>query len=1341
MARKEHMVNSGVKNISEAQEIQQILPLSPAQAGVWFASQLNPDGPGYNQHIVLRLKGVLRAEMLSSSIERIIERQAILRSTYVVADDEPAMRVGNNTKPSIRYASVSHIEDPAARAAEISRLLNGETKRAFDLQNGPVIRFVLLQIGREESLLEIVAHHIVCDWWSFKIFLSELSAMYTSYCLTGEPADLPELSIQYPEWIMKEREASSEMASQWEVERWVEKLKGVRPVSFGRDKVSEQPESLKAGWEEILLPVRTSTLAASFARRLKTTISNIMLAAFYVLLHKYSAQQDLAIGVAVGNRDDVECEDLIGLFLNIVVVRILIDSDMSVGEFIRAVSREAFDAYGHLSIPFERVVRSLPGSFQSRGQFHKLQVCNVSWAFHGGLDAYEETFDLPGLSIEVVHDLTEVSTIVDLECQVWQRSNQVRLRMAYSAEVFERSTVKRLLSHFQWVLEQLVEEPERKLSEVSLVSGWERKQLLSDWNRTEAEYREGCVHELFEAQAEQRPEAVAVVYEGERLSYGELNARANQLGRYLRELGVGPEGRVGLCVERGLVMVVGMLGVLKAGGAYVPLDPGYPVERLAFMLEDIQAPVVLTQRHLRQQMPKSESRVVCLDTEWEEIGRRDRGNLELVVSGKNLAYVIYTSGSTGRPKGVCVQHGGLANLALAQAEQFQIDLGKSVLQYSSPSFDASVSEWSTALVSGARIVVPAHKSRLVGQALANYLVDQQITTVTLPPSVLMQLTEATLPLLHTLVVAGEACPKDLVRRWSVGRNFFNAYGPTEVTVCASIFGPLEGTEEPLIGRPLGNVRVYVLDECGQLCPVGVSGELYVGGAGVSRGYLNRPGLTAERFVPDGYKGGGGRLYRTGDRVRWNERGELEYQGRLDEQVKVRGYRIEPGEIETVLQEYPGVLQSAVIAREDTAGDKRLVGYVVWSEGEPAGGVKELRSHVQRRLPEYMVPSAFVSLESLPLTGNGKLDRKALPSPERVRTELASSYVAPADAVEEILAGVWEQVLGVERVGVEDNFFELGGHSLLATQVVSRIRDLFQVELPLRVLFENPTVRAVAAEVELARTNGGAVAPPLVRAARNGDRLPLSYAQQRLWFISQLEPDSAAYNCPAAIRLSGELDVSALQRSLEEITRRHEVLRTSFALEDGVPVQEIASGVEVGLRRVDLSGLDEEERRREAAREAEEEARRPFDLSRGPLLRVVLLRLGEREHVLLVTMHHVVSDGWSVGVLIREFGMLYAAYRRGEESPLGELPIQYGDFAQWQREWLQGEVLEEQLGYWRRELEGLQVLELPTDHVRPSTPSRRGDRLQFVLARELTERLREVEPARGRDVVHDAVGSI
>jgi amino acid adenylation domain-containing protein len=782
---------------------------------------------------------------------------------------------------------------------------------------------------------------------------------------------------------------------------------------------------------------------------------------------------------------------------------------------------------------------------------------------------------------------------------------------------------------------------------------------------------------------------------------------------------------VGICLERGPELVVAILAVLKAGGAYVPLDPAYPAERLAFMLADSGAPLLLTRLPLAGGLPPHAAEVVCLDADRERIEAESAQAPAAGVLPENLAYVIYTSGSTGRPKGVLVQHGSLSNLLSATREAFGVGEGDVMPALASYAFDIWLFEALLPLTAGAAVRLVERERVLDVPALLEEIADA--TLVHAVPALMRQLVHAEretprLGRLRRAFVGGDRVPADLLaemREALPAAETHVLYGPTEGTILASTHPvPADGIVygHP-IGRPLGNVRLYVCDALGSPQPAGVPGELLIGGAGVARGYLGRAGLTAERFVPDPFGAEpGARLYRTGDRARWRMDGTLEFLGRTDFQVKIRGFRIEPGEIEAVLSAHAEVREARVLVWEDALGEQRLVAYVV-------GGADadELREHLRRSLPDYMVPAAFVALDALPLTPNGKLDRKALPAPD-----LASAggrYVAPRTPTEEVLAGIWAEVLRLERVGVEESFFELGGHSLLAIRVVSRVRDVFAVELPLRALFEGPTVAELAGRVEEMRRAGLPVLPPVVPAERTG-ALPLSFAQERLWFIDRMEPGSAVYNMPVARRLGGVLDVAALERSLGEIIRRHEALRTTFTEVDGSPVQVIAPFDGFALPVEDLSELGEADREAEVGRRAREEARRAFDLSAGPLFRAVLLRLGEEDHVLLLSMHHIVSDGWSMGVLFRELSALYQAYREGGESPLPELAVQYADYAVWQREQLAGDVLDRQLTHWKERLAGApELLDLPTDHPRPAVQTFRGAHERVQLPAEVLERLR------------------
>ncbi|HLL46911.1 MAG TPA: amino acid adenylation domain-containing protein, partial [Longimicrobiaceae bacterium] len=904
---------------------------------------------------------------------------------------------------------------------------------------------------------------------------------------------------------------------------------------------------------------------------------------------------------------------------------------------------------------------------------------------------------------------------------------QLAAGLVYREALFEANRVERLAGHLEALLEAMVADPGRRVSEVSLLRGSERAQVLEAWNAPAAGLPHACIHETFAAQAAHTPDAPALLFGEEVLSYAELDVRANRLAHFLRRRGVTPDVRVALCLERSPELVVALLGILKAGGAYACLDPELPAERLALLAADLATPLVLSSAQLRERLPEDVD-VLCLDTQRDLLSREPSTLPAVEVTPEHLCYVIYTSGSTGTPKGTEVPHRAVAGF-FRDAEYARFDAGETLLQHSPVSWDALTLELWPALLTGGRCVLYPGRS-LDPEGLAREVERHGVTTLWLTAALFNLVVDTRPEMLvgvRQVMTGGEAVSAGHLRRareLHPHLRLVNGYGPSECTVFVSchVVGEEVGVGEVPIGRPVGDRRVYVLDGWGEPVPVGIAGELYVGGAGVARGYLGRAELTAEKFVPDVFGGGpGARLYRTGDRTRWLATGELEYLGRMDAQVKIRGFRIEPGEVEAALLVQEGVREAVVAVREDVPGNRRLVGYVVAEAGAGLSGAR-LRERLSGRLPEYMVPSAVVVLERLPLNANGKVDRRALPAPEWGGEE---AYVAPRTPTEEVLAGIWAEVLGLERVGVEENFFALGGHSLLATQVVSRVRQAFGVEVPLKALFEAQTVAALAARIEAQRRAGTPGAPPIERVSRE-EPLPLSFAQQRLWFIHQLDPVSSAYNIPSALRLRGALDVWVLRRSLDELVRRHEAMRTALVDVGGEAMQVVHGPVPISFPVVDLARIPEEARRAEALRQVEEEGQRPFDLARGPLLRALLVREGDEEWALCFTMPHVVSDGWSMGVLVREISALYGAYSRGEASPLPELEVQYADFAAWQRGWLSGEVLERQLDYWREKLENApRLLELPTDHPRRSALGATETGSPFVLSAETTRGLREL----------------
>jgi len=1297
--------------------------LSFAQQRLWLIDQLEPGNAMYNSPVALRLTGCLNVTALERTLSEIVRRHELLRTTFSVIDDQPAQVIAPPSALTLPIVDVSELPK-AERELVAHRLAAEEAQRPFNLSVGPLLRASLVRLGAEEHIALFTLHHIVSDAWSTSIFVREVGALYEAF-LNGRPSPLSELPIQYADFAVWQHEWLQETLAK-EVAYWRKQLAGAPPtLELPADHPRPATQSHRGAVVTWTLPVSLTNSLKELSKREGFTLFMILLGAFEVLLYRYTGQNDIVVGTPIAGRNRSEVENLIGFFINTLVLRTKLNGESSFRELLRQVREVALEAYAHQELPFEKLVEELN---PERSLSHA-PVFQISFGLQ---NVQRGTLELPGLTLDLV-DVDNKAARADLGLNLIETENTVFGHLHYNTDLFEEATIVRLAAHYQQLLESVVADPGAQISRLPLLTEAERAQQLAQWNDTAVEYaRCLTLPELFEAQAAASPDAVALVCGAEQATYRQLNERANQVAHYLRESGVGLETLVGLCFERSIEMVVALLGVVKAGGAYVPLDPRYPLERIALMLEDAGVSVLLTQERLTDMIPASGVvRLIEIDAEWELIEERSAENLPAYAKPDNLVYVIYTSGSTGRPKGTLITHRGLWNLAEAQRQVFAVQQEERLLQFASLSFDASIFEIVMALHAGATLCLGTAEELAPGAPLSNLLRSQSVTMATLPPTALATLQPAELPALRTIVVAGEACAGELVDQWSVGRRFFNAYGPTEATVWASTMACQAG-ERVSIGGPISNAQLYVLDSHMQLVPAGVTGELYLGGMGLARGYLRRAELTAERFLPHPFsRQAGDRLYRTGDLVRYLPDGNLEFIGRVDEQVKVRGFRIELGEIENVLSAQEGVRECVVVVREDVPGDKRLVAYLAGDEAAAALDNGVLRAQLKKVLPEYMMPSAFVKLAELPLTPNGKIDRKALPLPEQNRSEAGPGYVAARTPVQEVLCGMWEQVLRVERVGVNDNFFELGGHSLLATQIISRLKEAFQIEIPLRTLFEAPTVAEFSEITQAAIQQRHELPVTSIEAASRDENLPLSFAQQRLWFVDQLEGGHSAYNIPVAIRLRGPLNVMAFEQTLSELVRRHEILRTTLPMVDGQPVQAISPPQPFDLPVVDLSLLPEDERESKAQQLSREEAKSPFDLIAGPLLRVSLLRLNEDEHIVLFTMHHIISDGWSMRVLVQEVSTLYAAFSAGNASPLPELPLQYADFAVWQREWFQGEVLETQLAYWKQQLAGAPpVLELPTDRPRPAVNTFRGALQPIVLNKNLTNAIKQL--ARSED---------
>ncbi len=1268
------------------------IPASFAQQRLWFLDQLEPDNPVYNIPYTLEISGALDPDALEESLARIAERHESLRTSFRVEAGEPVQVIHGRINIPFRRVDLSLI-DFASREAEARRLIAEDANRPFDLSHAPLLRATLLRLSDDKHYLLINIHHIISDRWSMGVLSQELAAFYRARVEATVPS-VPSLPLQYADYSVWQRNWLRGDALNTQLEYWKEQLKDAPQVlELPTDRPRPPFETFRGEVAQFNLSKELSGKLAALSRSHGTTLFMTLLAGFQALLSRYSGQEDVVLGTAIANRTHPDLENVIGFFLNTLPLRTRLDGDPSFAEILARTKETALGAYAHQDVPFEKLVEELN---PERNLSHSPLV-QVYFVLQ---NAPMEGLQLAGLDLK--HVPSGIKTVKgDMYLSMVETSQGLEGRLEYSTALFDDGTISRLIEHFRVLLEAAVADPALTLSQLPLMSHEERHRILVEWNATQAAFPlELSLTGLFERQVERTPTAAALIAGDERLSYAELNRRANQLAHLLQKRGVGPETLVGVFLERSVDMVVAILAILKAGAAYVPIDPAYPKQRIGFIVEDGKLQLILTQQSLVDGLPPHSAELLCLDTGWTAIGAESDRNLPCLSRPENLAYVLFTSGSTGRPKGVALEHRSASTFVQWAQTVFTPEELSGTLLSTSICFDLSVFELFVPLSVGGKVILSQNALYLPSLPGAN-----EVTLINTVPSAIAELLRmnAIPESVTTINLAGEALPSSLVQELyqkTRVRKVYNLYGPTEDTTYSTYtLVPRDGAVT--IGRPIANTQGYILDRRLQPVPIGVAGELYLAGDGLARGYFGRPDLTAERFVPNPFATQqDARMYRTGDLCRYLPDGNIQYLGRIDNQVKLRGYRIELGEIEAVLNQHTSVQQSVVVAREDTPGDKRLVAYIVRKPGNQSS-IDDLRQHLKQGVPEYMLPSAIVLLDKLPLTPNGKVDRKALPAPDRSSHEGALGKVAARNTIEELVAGIWCEVLKIEGVGINDDFFELGGHSLLATQVISRLRQTFQIELPLRTLFEAPTVASLAERIALlARRQTGVEAPPMRRADRSKP-IPLSFAQQRLWFLDQLEPENPLYNVSYVTRMSGALDVQALEKSLNEIVRRHESLRTTFQVIDDQPIQVIVPELRLKLAFVDVSHLPTlEESEMEARRLATEEIRRPFNLAAGSLLRPLLIKIAENDHGLILNMHHIISDRWSFGVLSQELAALYEAELQNKPAPLPDLELQYADYAVWQREYLSGEILDKQLAYWRQKLEGAPpVLELPTDRPR------------------------------------------
>jgi len=1728
------------------------MPLSFAQQRLWFLNELEPNNPLYNVPIAIGMTGRLHFEAFHRALNEIARRHEVLRTTFSVQHNQPIQVIAPGLNMDIPVSDLTGITPELQRTA-VNRLAIEGAKQVFDLQTGPLLRANLLRLSEQDHVLLIKMHHIVSDGWSMWQFIRELAELYGAFA-EGKASPLPPLAIQYADYAFWQRNWMQGKVLEQHLNYWKKQLAGAATTfELPADRVRPPVQTYKGTTKSVKLSPDLLKKLKALSGSEGATLFMTLLAAYQTLLYRYTGQEDVVVGTPIANRNRAEIEELIGFFVNALVMRTDLSGAPTFRTLLQRVRSVSLEAYAHQDLPFEKLVEALA----PERDLTRTPLFQVWFALQ---NAPRSEFKLPGLELRSI-DVHNGTSKFDLGLFVVEKPDGLHCMVEYSTDLFDSATIDRFLGHFEVLLEGIAANPDQAIADLPILTPAERQQIVVDWNRTEVEYpRTRSLHQFIEEQVEKTPDAPALVFESTQLTYRELNARANQLAHHLRKMGVGPEVLVGICAERSLEMVIGLLGIVKAGGAYVPLDPDHPRDRLAAVIEDAAPPVLLTQEHLMDVLPAHNAPVICLDRDWNLMRDELVTNPECITSGKDQAYAIFTSGSTGKPKGVPNVHEGIVNRLLWMQHAYGLNGSDRVLQKTPYSFDVSVWEFFWPLMTGACLVVAKPEGHKDPNYIRDLIQQHKITTLHFVPSMLRIFLEAEgveeCSSLRRVICSGEALPLEVQDRFfeRLKAELHNLYGPTEAAVDVTYWQCIPDCERSIvpIGRPIWNTQIYILDQKLQPVPIGIPGELHIGGVGLARGYLNRPQLTAEKFIRDPFSAQpGARLYKTGDLCRFLPDGNIEYLGRIDHQVKIRGFRIELGEIESALDRHAGVRQSVVMAREDTPGDKRLVAYVVpdthyrgpeaegsadvltseqvsqwamtfdeayqrggsaadatfnivgwnssytnqpipaeemrvwvettverilalepkkvWEIGcgtglllfrvaprcvafhgtdvsqraldflatqmqrpelqlpqvtldrKPAddfsgrGGEKvdavvinsviqyfpdleylvsvlagaidsvrsggsvfigdvrhfalletfhtsvqlhqaagslpcselvakakknmrqegellvdpeffavlqqrlprisrieinlkrgrahneltrfrydvvlhvgdrtaekldcpwldwnkqglnaeslreilsetrpdvmgvtavpnarlqgdaaamrllasgaapasagelreavereqrnavepedlwalgsdlpydieirssctpgnglcdvvfwrksgkvrnatgvprfpgessvlqpleayannplrqriaaslapELRRWLARTLPEYMVPQHFVLLDTMPLSANGKADRKALPAPDQSRVDDESAYVAPSTPTEELLASIWVEVLRIERAGVTHDFFELGGHSLSATQVVARIRQAFQVELPLRTLFESPTIRGLATIVDHSqRAELGAEAPPIVAVSREQE-IPLSFAQQRLWFLDQMDPGNPLYNVPRTIRMKGTLDIAAVRKALNDLVARHEVLRTRYVAHESHPVQKIEARVTLEMPVTEIGGRSATEREEEARRLLQIESGKPFDLASGPVLGAKLYVLDEQDHILFLNMHHIASDGWSTGVLLNDLAAFYQAAREKVAAALPELEIQYADYAHWQRNWLRGEVLDNQLGYWRQQLEGAPpVLSLPADRPRPATQTFRGAMYEHALPGSVADAVRVLSRQQG-----------
>ncbi|OKH14704.1 non-ribosomal peptide synthetase [Fischerella major NIES-592] len=1345
-----------------------VLLLSLVQERLWFLYQLQPDIPLFNDSILIHVTGKLDSIALEKSFNEIIKRHEILRTTFKIVDTQPIQIIAPTITLKLLILDLQELSKPEQEEL-VKQIITEQSSKTFDLTQELLLRCKLIKLKQQEHIILLTMHHIICDGLSRQIFYRELGTLYQAFCDGTAPA-LPELPIQYADFALWQRQSLDDETYKSQLVYWQQKLENLPPVfALPTDNPRPAVQSLRGARQTLILPQSLTEALKSLSQKEGVTLFMVLLAAFKTLLYRYTGQTDLVVGTPIANRNQIETENLLGCFINTLVLRTDLSNNPSFRELLARVRETTLAAYAHQDFPFEQLVKEL----QPERTLSHNPLFQTMFVFQ---DSPLQALELPGLKL--TPSIVD-SGFAEFDLTLFLEDTKLGLMGAleYSTDLFRADTINRIIGHWQTLLAGIVSHPDENISKLALLTKFEENQLLVDWNQTTTDYtKDQCIHQLFAAQVERTPNAVAVAFADQQLTYRELNEKANQLAHYLQKLGVQPEVPVGICVERSLEMAIAILAILKAGGAYVPIDPNYPQERIAYILANSQALVLLTQEKLIKELPEHQACLVCLDTDWQAISQESRSNPFSNTGSENLAYVIYTSGSTGTPKGVLITHKSLVNFTEAAVVEYGLTEGDRVLQFASISFDAAAEEIYPCLTCGGTLVLRTDEMLSDGQTFLQKCQDLKLTVLDLPTAYWQQLMSdiATADLrlpdsLRLVIIGGEQAQGKQVEIWRncVGDRpeLINTYGPTEATVVATTYKlPLAPTDNPSlkipIGRPIPNAQTYVLDKYLQPVPIGVVGELYISGVGIARGYLNRPDLTADKFIPHPFSNQlGARLYKTGDLVRYRQDGNIEFLGRIDNQVKVRGFRIELGEIESVLSQHPAVREVVVLAREEKAGNKRLVAYIVpykQSRGQEdliAGSDRlqsetleqetqdldnsnihhsalshDLRNFVKEKLPEYMIPAAFVFLEVMPLTPNGKVNLQALPAPEQQTPQIASAFIAPETTVEKQLATIWAQALGREKVGIKDNFFALGGDSILSLQVVSKAREA-GLQLTPKQIFQYQTIAELVAVVSTTET---------IIAAEQGivtGTVPLTPIQH--WFFAQNLHFPHHYNQAVLLAPKQPLDITCLEKAVQALLQHHDALRLRFVKgESGW--QQVNADVDgvVPLVQRDFSALPETQQKQVIA-DAANELQASLNLSEGPLLRFALFHLGCNQQRLLIVIHHLAVDGVSWRILLEDLQRSYEQICCSQRIQLASKTTSFKQWAEQLQAYAQADAFKQELNYWQQELQQ-PIASLPVDFPGGENTMAKAEIVSVALSPEETQALLQEVPQAYNTQINDVL---